>query len=86
MTATTSGSATAVRTPWGGYWKWVGTANGVSVELITSDPDLHLSAEALSTDKLDGVALIDERRQVHATQFRPAIPPRYVGMASGDVS
>lgn len=75
----------ALRVPWGGYWKWSATANGVTVEVVTGDQDLMLMAEPLATSKIEGVALIDDRRQVYAAKFRPTIPRRFEGMASGDI-
>lgn len=85
MSATMMTAVVALRVSWGCGWKWTGSANGVTAELFTEDPDLWLWAEPLSTDKIEGVALIDDRRQVHATAFRPTIPNRYGGLAGGDV-
>jgi len=70
-TSTTSGGFgyVATRTPVAGRWQWVGTANGCEARHLTDDPDLYLTAEALSSPRLRGVALIDEVGRVYATRF-----------------
>lgn len=60
-------SSYAIRVPRGdGWWQWTGHADGVSVEYLTADPELQLSAEPIGSERLRGVALIDRFEAVHA--------------------
>lgn len=65
-----SGSV-AVRMPEMGGYRWTGTANGVSVTMTTEDADLQLTVEPISSERVVGVALIDQWGFVHASVLHP---------------